>query len=234
MSATGRGTVRIEKDFYPTPAKCVEAIAPKVHWDSVVVAAEPCRGSGAIVQALKPWYDRQWHCHEVREGWDYLKADPYPVDVVITNPPYDLATDFLKRSLRDGNCVIYLLRINYLGSAKRAEFLNANRPTHLYVLSERPSFVDVCAGVEKPKRKGCGAAYQKADGLNVCPECGGKVKAGTDATEYAWFVWDRVNLIREAPGIYVLPPSSPKGSLERSERVPHPSLSPTPTQEPQR
>jgi hypothetical protein len=60
------------------------------------------------------------------------------------------------------------------------------------------------------------------------------VKAGTDATEYAWFVWDRVNLIREAPGIYVLPPSSPKGSLERSERVPHPSLFPTPTQEPQR
>lgn len=197
----------MEKDFYPTPKECVEAIADKIAWDRVGVAMEPCRGSGAIVQAVEPWYKGQWRCYEIREGWDYLAAPLYPVDLCITNPPYDIATDFLTKSLREANCVVYLLRISYLGSAKRREFLTRNRPSHLYVLSSRPSFVDVCDGINTTVRrvKGCGAIYQKADGLKVCPECGGKVKAGTDATEYAWICWDiRGNIMREAPGIYVL------------------------------
>jgi hypothetical protein len=205
MSAQGRGAVRIEKDFYPTPAWAVEAIADKIAWDRVSMAMEPCRGSGAIVQAVEPWYKGAWRCYEIREGWNYLTADLYPVDLCITNPPYDIATDFLTKSLQEARCVAYLLRINYLGSAKRRDFLSRNRPSHLYVLSERPSFVDVCAGFEKPeKKKGCGAAYQKADSLKVCPECGGKVKAGTDATEYAWICWDNGNIMRDTPGIYFL------------------------------
>lgn len=210
MSATNRGSQRVDKDFYPTPAKTVQAIADKIAWDRVAIAAEPCRGSGAIVQALEPWYKGKWHCHEIREGWDYLKADLYPVDLVITNPPYDIATEFLSKSLREGNCVVYLLRLNYLGSAKRAGFLARNRPTHLYVLSERPSFVDSCGGT--PYEKSCGAVFQKADQVKTCPECGGKVKAGTDATEYAWFVWDqRGGIMREEPGIYVLSPARAEG-----------------------
>lgn len=205
MSATGRGTIRVEKDFYPTPAWCVEALAPKIDWAQVHTACEPCRGSGAIVEAVKPWYSGPWRCYEIREGWDYHASDLYPVDLTLTNPPYDQALEFVQRSLRHSRCVAYLLRINFLGSAKRKEFFDLNRPSHLYVLSERPSFVDVCAGHEKPeKKKGCGAVFQKADGVKRCPDCLGKVKAGTDATEYAWIVWDLGGVMLQPKGIYVL------------------------------
>ena len=205
MSAAGRGAIRVEHDFYATPAWCIEAIAGRIHWADVHVAGEPARGDGAVIKALEPWYRGQWRCHEIREGWDYLKSEPYPVDLVITNPPYNLAFDFLKTSLRDARCVVYLLRINFLGSAKRREFLQANRPTHLYTLSERPSFVDVCAGIKEPvKRKGCGSAFHKDARIKICPDCGGRVKAGTDATEYAWICWDRGNIMRDAPGMYFL------------------------------
>lgn len=52
--------------------------------------------------------------------------------------------------------VCMLLRVNFLGSQKRAAWMRANTPS-VYVLPKRPSF--------------------KSDGK-------------TDATEYAWFLWD--------------------------------------------
>lgn len=80
--------------------------------------------------------------------------------------------------------------------------------THFYVLSERPSFVDICAGFPKTataKRiKGCGLSFAKEDHVKICPGCGARVKAGTDATEYAWFVWDRGGIMKDNPGIFVL------------------------------
>jgi hypothetical protein len=215
MSATGRGTVRMDKDFYPTPAWVIEAIAPKVDWSRVHLACEPCVGSGAIPKALLPWYQGPWVTFEVREGLDYLepRAMPWePVDLNLTNPPYGPAADFL-RPLDHSSCVAFLLRINFHGSEERAGLLSLNRPTHQYTLSKRPSFVDVCDGFPETKTakkvKGCGAVYQKADRVKTCPACGGKVKAGTDATEYAWICWDRGQIMLDAPGMYYL---SPKGS----------------------
>jgi hypothetical protein len=133
---------------------------------------------------------------EIKEGVDYFKNGLWICDLIITNPPYNLAEQFLRQSLKESRCVVYLLRINFLGSAKRKAFFDKHRPTHLYVHSERPSFVDVCGK--------CKVKYQKAAKIKTCPECGGRVKAGTDATEYAWFVWDSDGIMEEDPGIYVL------------------------------
>lgn len=208
MSATGRGAVRVEKDFYPTPDWATEAIAPKVNWSRVRLACEPCKGDGAIIRALQPWYQGDWETFEIREGRDYLTARPEPCDLNPSNPPYGPAADFLRKALEHSTCILWLLRVNFLGSEERKELLQANPPTHEYVLSKRPSFVDVCDGFPNPDRakriKGCGAVYQKADKVKVCPVCGGKVKAGTDATEYAWFAWDRGNIMLESPRISVL------------------------------
>lgn len=202
MSAAGRGAVRVEKDFYPTPAWCIQAISERVEWHKVALACEPCVGSQAIPLACP--HGVEWETYEIRNGRDYLAASPSKCDLTLTNPPYDLASEFLAQALKHSLCVAFLLRINFLGSAKRREFLTANPPSHLYVLSERPSFVDVCDGVREPRRKGCGAAYQKAEHVKVCPECGGRVKPGTDATEYAWICWERGNILKDKPGFYFL------------------------------
>lgn len=74
---------------------------------------------------------------------DYFENGPPTPDhyeVILTNPPFSLAGQFIKRSL-DSNCryVGMLLRVNYLGSEIRNDFMRRHAPD-LYVLPNRPSF----------------------------------------------------------------------------------------------
>ena len=185
MSATGRGTKRNENDFYATPAKVVDQIIQEIDWTEVHSFLEPCRGEGAIYNKVpKPRYKEMeerfddptlplmFHA-ELSEGIDYLKAyfSLPKQSLILTNPPFSLAQEFVTKSLKEADCVVYLQRLNWFGSKKRKEFWEKNPVTHLFVLSQRPSFT-------------------------------GK---GTDACEYAWFVWDRTGTIMKRPkGIYVL------------------------------
>lgn len=84
-------------------------------------------------------------------------------DVVIMNPPFSLAQEFIEECRALVPFVVVLLRVNYSASEKRAEFMRNNAP-RIYVLPNRPQF-----------------RY----GLN--PETGKMF--GTDATDYAWMVW---------------------------------------------
>ena len=215
MSSTGRGAQRVENDYYPTPKWCIDLISERIQWAKVGSMYEPCKGGGAILEAVPEGVAVEWS--EITEGRDYLTADPLPkVDLAWTNPPFETAQEFIVRQLEQAACVVDLLRINFLGSKKRRPFLQANPVTHLYVMSERPSFVDVCKGkeektygaggkvVSKKHVKGCGWAFQKVDEVKECPNCGGTVGAGTDSIEYAWFCWDRAGIMADKPGIYVL------------------------------
>lgn len=214
MSSTGHGAKRVENDFYPTPAWCIDLIADRIQWAKVGSVFEPALGTGAIREAFPQDIAQDWA--EITLGRDYLTMDLPKVDLAWTNPPFEFAQPFAARSLEQAKTVIYLLRINFLGSIKRRSWLQANTPSHLYVLSERPSFVDVCKGkevkttgaggrvLEKKRVKGCGWAFQKVDKVRECPNCGGTVSAGTDSIEYCWMVWDRGEIMKDAPGIHIL------------------------------
>jgi hypothetical protein len=74
---------------------------------------------------------------------DYFEHGPPTPDfyqVILTNPPFSLAPQFIERSL-DAACryVVMLLRVNYLGSEIRNDFMRRHAPD-LYVLPNRPSF----------------------------------------------------------------------------------------------
>lgn len=176
MSATGRGAIRREADFYPTPADATRSLA--ANCDPVIARnmtwGEPCVGDGAIISAFAPALGvrSSWEWCEIREGRDYLKTGMPGVQGIVTNPPFSLAQEFIDRTLNDRPLfAAYLLRLNFLGSRKRMPWWSAGRiPTHLLVLSQRPSFT-------------------------------GK---GTDATEYAWFCWDNVGLMKRPPGVHVI------------------------------
>ena len=169
MSATNRGATRRPNDLYPTPSPAIDVLLPALSIPPDTTFLEPCRGQGAI-------YDRilcipRLYC-ELSEGLDYLTwQPPCVVDLIITNPPFSLALAFLQKSLAEAPTVIYLLRLNFLGSLQRRAFWHANRPTHVLVLPNRPSF----------------------DGTGR-----------TDATEYAWFCWDRAGVVTLATGVHVL------------------------------
>lgn len=167
-------------EFYATPRKTVESLINEFSDYGIdiikcgLMMGDPCAGDSAIItpfvkQGLTE--PSQWEWAEIREGRDYLKGGMTgPVDCVITNPPFSLATQFIDRSLKDSLFAAYLLRLNFWGSRKRKEWWQGKEPTHQFTLAERPSFT-------------------------------GK---GTDATEYAWFVWDRLGLCKRPPGMYVI------------------------------
>jgi hypothetical protein len=198
MSATNRSDVRLVDDAYATPAWCVERLLGDSDFLKETLsdrqhlrAMDPCAGSGAIVRAclhFASWSARpsasrtswpscvpwEWTLVEKRKVEkkklvalkEFVKADVHignflsgfvrqPVDLVITNPPYSLAQEFIETSMGLAKvAVVMLLRLNYLASERRSAFMRAH-PPDVYVLPNRPSFT-------------------------------GK---GTDATEYAWFVW---------------------------------------------
>ena len=65
-------------------------------------------------------------------------------DIIIGNPPFSLAKEFVEKSLdllNENGVLIFLLRTAFLESKKRFEFWQSNPVTGLYVLSKRPSFL---------------------------------------------------------------------------------------------
>jgi hypothetical protein len=158
VSADGRGAVRVASDFYPTPAACVARLLEVVNLPSDGLWLEPAAGDGAIIRAIG---ERRWIAIEIREECrlalggllfdhpgssvgiaDFL-SEPVRNDyrVVITNPPYSLALEFIKRSFQvaPNAWIVMLLRLNFAASQKRAAFMRAF-PPDVYVLPNRPSF----------------------------------------------------------------------------------------------
>jgi hypothetical protein len=156
VSAKGRGTVVEPNEDYSTPMWCArrffEAWLPP---PGVIV--EPCVGEGNIVKAfgqsvhrIDPW---DWVTYDIRNtracddfpGVDFLTSDETRDDVtaVITNPPFSKAEDFIRhcRLLYDYADIAMLLRLNFLGSAERADLWKDIGMPDLYVLPNRPSFV---------------------------------------------------------------------------------------------
>ena len=161
MSATNRGNKRIESDFYATPYEAIETLLRNYevaeYGDAIL---EPAAGNGIIIKALRDaGYKKNFiHAVEIRaeekenlnavadsvEINSFFDVDPtIHFDVIIGNPPYSQAQEFIDKSLQllnPGGRLIFLLRTNFLESKKRFEWWQDKPPTRLYVLSKRPSF----------------------------------------------------------------------------------------------
>lgn len=167
MSSTKRGGQRSPSDNYPTPSWCVHRFL-EVFLKRYPVALqhrrwlEPGAGEGNIIRSVNSWFDKDgptWHATELREECepflqklgveqirigDYFTGGPpqndLPYDMIITNPPFSLAMEFIHRSMEaNTRFVAMLLRLNYIGSQKRFSFMS-KFPPELYVIPNRPSF----------------------------------------------------------------------------------------------
>lgn len=157
-----------DTDLYPTPSWCYENL--DIDWSQFKTAHEPCCGDGRIVNWLS-LNNVQTTSSEILNGKNYFDWDG-EVDLILTNPPFSLAKEFIEHSLPKAKTVMMLLRLNFLGSKKRHSWWLDNKPDALYILSGRPSFTG----------------------------------DGTDATEYAWFVWDKTGQIPKGIN-FVKPPT---------------------------
>ena len=157
---------RQENDFYPTPSWCVHRLLDRLdltknglNW------VEPCAGNGNIIKAVQEIHPNvSWDAVELQEQFkpklevlkpksliigDFLdQKNDEPYDVIITNPPYALVDDFLFACLERAKVTVFLLRLNFLVSDKRASFLRRNRFPDCYILPNKPYFGPGVSDVE--------------------------------------------------------------------------------------
>lgn len=165
---------REKHDFYATPEETTRAILDVLALEGSIL--EPACGMGHISKVLKEYYpeneiistdliDRGFG----EGGIDFLNHDyGRRFDNIITNPPFKLAKEFVEKALTIANDkVIMLMKIQFLESKGRREFLENSPLKYVYCFSERQSTM--------------------RNGWKINPKTG---KPWSTALFLAWFVWE--------------------------------------------
>lgn len=142
------------------------------HPDELRRVWEPAAGSGSMVSALREALPEAliWASDLEPRGegilrTDFLEHGEAGWDLIITNPPYRLAEQFVRHAhelVRPGGWVVMLLRAGFLEARSRRCFWQEFPPRQVFFLERRPRFTG-----------------PNSDGMK------------TDTAMYAWFVWQR-------------------------------------------
>ena len=168
---------RAADDFYETPAESVTRLLdrPDLAPSTNAIIWECAAGRGAISNVLT---ERGYTVHstELRDrgfgktGVDFLTAERpntegHPL-VILTNPPFKFAIDFIKHSLEllhDGESCYFLLRLSFLEGQKRQAFFEKQNPEVVAVFGKRIT----------------------------CNRNGDSTIANSGAVAFAWFKWTK-------------------------------------------
>lgn len=169
MSSTNRSNARKEHiaDYYITPTKDIVNFLG--HLDNAVtldfsdenqIVLDPCAGGDENHQMSYPFAMKEYYkipntylrTIDIREDsladtkGDYLEMQlDYKPYCIITNPPFNLALQFIQKALndvRDGGYVIMLLRLNFLETKARKIFFDNYMPEYIFVHHKRMSFIE--------------------------------------------------------------------------------------------
>lgn len=158
---------------------------------------DSCNGMSypAALSKVPLWVHEEIHTLDVRQDsqaqmkcsyfddWAYDMPSIGGYHVIITNPPFHLAMEFILHSLNGkhlafGGLVIMLLRLNFFGSDKRYEFFQQHRPVACYVHSKRMGFWPEEVSPEMIE-------WCKANDVQV------QKHGATDSVEYMTAVWQQ-------------------------------------------
>jgi hypothetical protein len=114
---------------------------------------DPGTGQGAFLNVLHARYpyahltaidvlDFKWPAADRSIHENFLTTEKLGnYNLAIGNPPFSLALEFIKRCLTCCDAVAMLLRQGFLSSRKRNHFFQVYRPSDVFMLAHRPSFV---------------------------------------------------------------------------------------------
>jgi len=151
--------VRDEYDFYATNPKDVIQIVDILKLDKNSSILEPCTGNGHIAKTLQELgYFYIWTNDLIERDFplfqsiDFLnmKLDVEKFDIVIMNPPFKLAKEFIIKALEYSDKVVVIARLDLLESKKRKE-INNKYLEHVYVHTKRARFAK--GGIEELFKK---------------------------------------------------------------------------------
>jgi len=158
---------REKDDFYPTWPAATEALLRVEQFDGAIW--EPACGEGDMSRVLIDAGHEVISTDLVDRGYgeariDFLMEWQARAPNIVTNPPFGMAQDFVDKalSLTTGKVAMFL-RLAFLESLQRGEWLPTTPLAHVWVMSRRV-----------PMQRG--RLSEQGDGHGVLA--------------FAWFVWD--------------------------------------------
>lgn len=140
---------RNESDFYPTPPEVTQALLNFLKIDKTKVIWEPACGEGHMVNVMKD-YGYDVIATDIKTGTDYLSSISVMCDWIITNPPFRLSEDFIKKSIEMHKPFALLLKSQYFHAARRLSLFNQFKPQFILPLTWRPDFLFKTRGKGSP------------------------------------------------------------------------------------
>lgn len=142
---TGKSTFnKNNSDYYPTPSECTQALLDFLKLPEDTVIWEPACGEGYMADVFaKNGYDvictdkNEYGYGEVE---DFLLSEGKRCDWIITNPPFSLAEEFIRKCLALHKPFALLLKSQYWHSKKRHALFAEHRPFYVLPLTWRPDF----------------------------------------------------------------------------------------------
>ena len=161
MSSTNRGTKRNENDYYTTQVSSIvdfidafnqvenvfqediSILDPSAGGDVTNTMSYPMalNHMGISLSNLTTIDIREDSLAEIKGN--FLELDQGEYDVVITNPPFHLAKEFVQHGLKhtkENGFVIMLLRLNFFETKSRKPFFEKQMPKYAFVHHKRMSF----------------------------------------------------------------------------------------------
>ena len=146
---------RKPSDFYPTPYDVTESLMPVIKALLMPGAKiwEPCCGDMDMSRVLE-WHGFEVTSTDIREtgqgigGFDFLNDDAEEkwgwipeVDMIVMNPPFSLAAEFIERALEYTPNVACLMKIDYWNAVSRLPLWRKRIPQFFLPLTWRPAFL---------------------------------------------------------------------------------------------
>lgn len=133
----GNNGNRREHDFYPTPDNVTIALMDFLKLEPCKIW-EPAAGNNAMAEVMKR-YGHNVIATDINTGQDFFltKMD---CDAIITNPPFNISEDFIKKALKEADIVCMVLKSQYWHAKKRINLFKNNLPAYILPLTWRPDF----------------------------------------------------------------------------------------------
>ena len=142
----GKKEDRQQNDFYPSPPEVTISLMNFLDLP-VMKIWEPACGDGSMSKVLEVYghhvtsTDLRKDCGYGEGGVDFLTAAPMTCDMVVTNPPFNLAEQFIRKALDTAPIVAMVLKSQYWHAKKRVDLFRENTPAYILPMTWRPDFL---------------------------------------------------------------------------------------------
>lgn len=179
-------------DFYPTPPSATIALIKHLRLGPENMVWECASGEGDMAKVFQHF---QIDCigTDIKDGHDFLKIQGlsggrFP-NWIITNPPFNLAAEFIRHAYSLNINFALLLKSQYWHASNRSKLFQECQPTEILPLSWRIDY--------KYKERGLG-----------------NEKQGSPTMDHIWCVWERDLQGKLTPTTYQPLPKPIKNDFE--------------------